>query len=179
MAGQRRRAECELGHDQPGFGQLMRQRLVARGIDAVEPGADDGDARTGTRQPATMRRRVDTERQPADDGEPGIGQRMGKRLGIAHPLRRGIAAADHAEAGLAQQVAPSLAIQHGGRIGDFQQGLRIIRIRQRHQAVARLIEPGQGGVPQRGVGLAQQRVALGGGQMLHQRAAARRQNGLR
>ena len=157
----------------------MRQRLVARGINTVEPGADDGHAGSGAGQSAPVGRRVDAERQPADDGEPGIRQGMGEGLGVAHALRRGVAAADDAEGGLVEQAALPLAIQHGRRIRDLEQGLRIVLVRQRHQAVAGLVEPFEGGVKLRGVGFGQQGIALGGREVGRQRVASGRQNGLR
>jgi len=162
VAGQGRGTEGEFRHDQAVLGQLMRQRLVACGIDAIEPGADDSHARTRTGQPAAVRGRIDAERQSADDGESGIGKRVCKGFCVAYALRGGVAAADDAECGLREPGPLALAIEKGGRVGNFKQGPRIVRIRQRHQAVAGLIQPGMRGVEAGSVGRGQQRIALGG-----------------
>ena len=67
----------------------MGERLVARRVDAVEPGADDSDAAAGTGQAAAVGGSIDSQRQTAEDREAGIGNGKGESLGIGQAWRRG------------------------------------------------------------------------------------------
>ena len=48
---------------------------MARRIDAVEPGSNDGNRRTVVREGALVRGRIDTNRETRDDCDARIGER--------------------------------------------------------------------------------------------------------
>ena len=103
VGGDRRRAKGEFGNDGTAFGDRHGQFLVARRIDAVGAGADDGDGFAVGSQCAAMGGGVNAEGEAADDAETPRGQRLGERLGSLQSLRRGVAAADDGKPALLQQ----------------------------------------------------------------------------
>jgi hypothetical protein len=136
---------------QPAFRAEPRSRLarrsrgevaIARRVDAIETCADDRDAAAGAAQPAAMRRGVDADREPADDGEPGGRQCGAERFGVGASLRRRIAAADDPNA-VGEQLAPAEAVEDGGRVADFEQRPRIVGVVECDQRGIRLREPGE------------------------------------
>ena len=56
-------------------GDPLRQRAMARRVDEIEPGADDGDRAAAAGERAFVRGAVDAERQAGDDDPAGAGSR--------------------------------------------------------------------------------------------------------
>ena len=63
----RRRADREFGDHEAARREIVREVAIARRVNAVGPGADDGDAAAGAGETAAMRRGIDAGRKPADD----------------------------------------------------------------------------------------------------------------
>jgi hypothetical protein len=123
-------------------GRELRGELpVAFRVDHVGARAEHRDARGSAGEPAAVGGRVDAECQAAHDGEACVRQGVREGLRIQHAARRGVAAADDGEAGRVQQVGAADHIQHGRRIGDFEQRPGILGVRECHEAMARLLEP--------------------------------------
>ena len=118
------RAACRAGTRRPAR-RARRARARARGCARDRrcpvPVPTHGDAARGAREPAAMRRRVDAEREPAHDREPGVAQRLRERLGVGHALRGRVAAADDRERRRVQQLDAALDVEERRRIGDLQQ----------------------------------------------------------
>ncbi len=91
---QRRGAEREFAEDHAIVHNRAGQRLVARRIQTVGAGADDGHGAGRRAEPAAMSGGVDAQRQSADHGQPGLTQGCREGLGITFALRCGIPAAD-------------------------------------------------------------------------------------
>ena len=119
---QRRRPDGEFGDDEAARGELVRERAIAGGIDAIGTGADHRDAAAGAGESAAMRGGIDAERESADDRETGGGHaRRANASASAQPLRGCIAAAHDGEGRARQKLAPAEAVEHGRRIADFEQ----------------------------------------------------------
>ena len=86
VGGDGGRAEREFGNDGSLFGNCHREFLVARRVDAVSAGADEGNRGTFGGEGATMGGGVDAQREAADNGQPGIAQRLREGLGVALAL---------------------------------------------------------------------------------------------
>ena len=91
-----------------------------------------------------MGRRIDTQRQAADDAQAGLGQRPGKVFSGFDPGRRGIATANNGQARLVQKSGVAAHVEQAGGIGNFQQACRVIGVGEGQDVLARLIGPGLG-----------------------------------
>ena len=143
VVGDRRGAERKLGHDGAAFGNRDGQLLVARRVNAVGAGPDDGDRLSLGGEGATVGGCIDTEGEAADNAQALGGQVPGEALGSLDTLRGGIAAADHGDSASVQQVGITANVQYAGWVGDFEQGRRIAAIRQGDDALAGLAGPRQ------------------------------------
>jgi len=75
-----------------------------------------------------MRRRVDPPRQTAHHPDPGKRQLVAQLLGQIDAVTRGIPRADDPEAGSFHRRQVATVVQHHGRIVDFPEKRRIVRI---------------------------------------------------
>ena len=128
----RRSAQRELGNHDAFGANPMRQRAIAGRIDRVDPGADHRD-RAGVTvriKCATMRSRVDAEREPADDGQSGPRQCSGEGFCVGDTLLRGVAATDDGQRRPAQQFGAPDGKQQRRRVRRGEQQRRILRIRK-------------------------------------------------
>lgn len=91
-----------------------------------------------------MCRRVDTEGEPADDGEMRIAQATGEGLGIRHPLGGGGAGTHDRKRRAVEQGRIALDVEHDRRIGDVEQRLRIVAVGQGQDAVSGFRAPCNG-----------------------------------
>ena len=90
VLGQRRHAELELRQQQAVLGDAVRQRAMARRVDAVQPGADHGNRAAAAGQAALVRSAVDAQRHAGDDGQTGLAQvRARRRARCRCPVRSG------------------------------------------------------------------------------------------
>ena len=106
-------------------GDCQCQLLVARRVDAVGAGADNGNRRTFGGECATMGGSVDPEGEAADNCEPSASQGLGEGLSGLQALGSRVAAADDGDAGALEQGWITANIEDTGWVGNFQQGLRI------------------------------------------------------
>ena len=106
--------------------ELVRELAIARRINDVEPGADDGDAARRAGEPAAVRRRVDAEREPAHDREPRVRQRARESFGVRDALLGRVAAADDRERRRVEELDAAFRVQERRRIGGVQQRLGIV-----------------------------------------------------
>ena len=93
----------ELRHDSAGAGDGARQLGVLARVDLVGTCAEHGD-RAARRHSTAVRRRVDTQRQPAGDDQTGACQVGGKVPRDLAAGRRGIAAAHDGQLGQAENI---------------------------------------------------------------------------
>ena len=63
---------------------------------------------------------VDSERQPADDRQPGAGEGVGEGLGVGYALLGGVAAADDGERWAVQQIDATDRKEYRRRVGRGQ-----------------------------------------------------------
>src|SRR5262249_49387069 len=122
--------------------QLVRKGTVASRVDNVQTRADDGDAARSAGESPAMCRRIDAQREPARDGEPGVAESPGEGLRVDDALGRRVAAADNGEGWTVQQLKPPSGVEHGGRVGYLQQLTGIFGVGERNDAIPRLLEPG-------------------------------------
>ena len=147
-----RRAERELGKQQAAAADRLVKRPVAGRVDDVHAGAENGDGRgvgpvVERPECAAVGRRVDAQRQAADDGEPRPRQVLRKGLGVGRALLGGAAAADDGQRRAAQQFAPADRKQRRRRVHGRQQKGRVVVVGQRQQRVRRIeLEPAFGGL---------------------------------
>lgn len=130
-------------------GDAVRQFAVAGRVDAVNAGAHDGDRARAVRagvQRAFVRRRVDAQRQSADDAPAVRGQMAGEGAGIFLAARRGIARTHDGKRRTLQIRRVASHIQQDGRISDGQQTLRIGGVGQCQDVPAGRADPFQGAV---------------------------------
>ena len=134
---------------------------VARRVDDVEPGADDGDRAGAAGERAFVRRGVDAERQARDDDPAGLAQVRREGARVVEPLRRRVAAADDRHRRRLEQLDPAAHVEQQRRVGAVEKQLRIARIAD-DDGVARLVaaarQPLPGRRPTRGE-LVRQRCA--------------------
>src|SRR2546429_9918021 len=71
---ERWRSRWILGKKRATHGDRARELAMARRIDAIEPGSDDGNRRTVAREGALVRGRIDTDRKSRDDGDACVGE---------------------------------------------------------------------------------------------------------
>lgn len=88
-----------------------------------------------------MRGRVHAERKPRHDGESGITQSASERLSVAGALGGRVAASDHGECRLAQQLEASDAVEERRRVADLEQRFRVCRMIERDKRVAWALRP--------------------------------------
>ena len=88
-----------------------------------------------------MRRRVHSERKPRHDGKSGIAQSASKRLSVAGALGSRVAASDHSECRLTQQLETSDRIEERRRVADLEQRFRVCRMIERDKRVAGALRP--------------------------------------
>ena len=121
----------------------MREIAIARGIDLVESGCDDSDAGSFGSQATAMGRRIDPDRQAADDREAGMAEDFRERLCISHPPGRGAARANDCDATPGEQLQTAFRIKYRWRIGRVEQCRWIDRIGERDEAIGRRLQPFQ------------------------------------
>lgn len=97
MLRQRRCAQRKFRQDQTGLRQLARQRLIARRVNPVNAGADHRHAGCRRAQGAGVGGGVDAGGHAADNGQPGLPQRLGPAFCGLRPLHTGVAAAHHGQ----------------------------------------------------------------------------------
>ncbi|KAG0774372.1 hypothetical protein G6F22_014115 [Rhizopus arrhizus] len=140
---------------------------VAGGVDAVDAGAHDRHRARPVRagvQRAFMRRRIDAQRQSADDAPAVRGQMAGEGAGVFLAPGRGVAGAHDGQRRALQIGRVARHIQQDGRVGDSQQALRIGRVGQRQDVPAGGADPFQ-----RAVHLGRHVLRHGRGQLARQR----------
>ena len=182
VARQRSGAQRVFAQQQAMLGQAPRQRQMGARVDAVQPGAHEGDAAAGAVQRALVRRTVDALGQARHHGDALAAQRGGKAAGIQQALRRGVTAADHGHRRTLQQVEPAERVHQQRRVTEMQPGGGIVGIAQRQQAVlGRFVPPALRALDQRGQALGHRRECIGHRPAHHCRhgATPRRQHRLR
>ena len=92
-----RRADGEFADDQTIGRDAVRQCQMLFGVDAIQPGTNDGYRLPAAQQCTVVRRAIHPQRQTRYDAQALLGKRFGKLPGIGFALRRGIAAADDGE----------------------------------------------------------------------------------
>lgn len=89
---------------------------------------------------------VDAGGEAADDGESRAAQRGGEGRGVRLALFRRVAAADDREGGAVEQADIAFRVEQRRRIGDRQQGTRIVGVGEGQDMVARLRRPFERGL---------------------------------
>ncbi len=136
----RRRAGRELRHQRAAFHNGGGQMAMLGRIDCIDPAAEHGDGAPTCVQCDLVRRRVNAQRHPADDGNPSVHQRLDQGLRHFAAIRRRAARADerHRPAIRVEQCA--LNIQYGRRIGKFTQQRRVVDVIQREGGCAQPVD---------------------------------------
>ena len=145
MGPQRRCAQGVFAEDQALLGNLVSQIVVLPRVDPVQPRAHHRHgghrvwwcmAQNGAEQRALVRRAVDAQRQPRDNGQATRTQAAGKVTGIDLPLWGGVAAAHDGDGvcglQLGQRVRLAQDIEHQGRVCHVQQSRRVVGVCQSH-----------------------------------------------
>ncbi|CAM3682694.1 hypothetical protein ACMA110817_24400 [Achromobacter marplatensis] len=146
VRGQGARAQRKFGNQRALRGDVVRQIAVAGGVDAVDAGAHDRHRARPVRagvQRAFMRRRIDAQRQSADDAPAVRGQMAGEGAGVFLAPGRGVAGAHDGQRRALQIGRVARHVQQDGRVGDGQQALRIGRVGQRQDVPAGGADPFQ------------------------------------
>ena len=107
----------------------LGQRLVALGVDAVQPGAHHrhrGQWQMGApAQGPFVRGGVNAQGQARDHAHPTGGQILGKSERVLAPLGCGVAAAHHRQGGSVQWRGLALQVQHQRRVTQLQKSLGV------------------------------------------------------
>ncbi len=106
------------------------EAALGRRVRAVDTAGEHGDRRRGAGQRASVRGRVDAERQPGHDAHAGRRQAAADVVGDREPVLRRAPGADHGD----RVVEPDALrrtgdVQHGRRIGEVAQARRVARRR--------------------------------------------------
>ncbi len=128
------------------LGDAMGERAVPARVDAVQPGADNGDRAALAVERAFMGRAVDAQRQAGHHGVACAAQVGSEGVRVVHPLRARVAAADEGDGGPAEELEMPVCEEQQRRIGGFEQGGRIVRVADRQDMPSRAAgQPAQRG----------------------------------
>ena len=135
----RRRARRKFRHERAARRERVREVAVARGIDAVEAGADDRErcCRRCASAPRWAAASMPSARPLTMVSPPAASARR-EGFGIARALRRRVAAAHDRERRAGQQLAAAEAVEHRRRVGRS----RAARAGSRHRPRRRAMAPG-------------------------------------
>ena len=114
---------------------VAHQAAVLRRIAHIRPAGQHGDRQAARAQRAAVCGPVVAERHAADRDEPGARQRGADAFGGVQPVGRGLARADHRNAGHDVKIRPAAAhIQHDRRVLDRAQAVGVGAVAEREDA---------------------------------------------
>ena len=119
----------ELRKEKPLTGNALAEATMGGRLDQINTGAEDCNRVSSRFQGTTVRRAVDAECQATHDGDPPQGHLSRQQLRTTASIRRGAARTDDGHRGSREQLEPPASEQHGRRVDEMAQPLRVHLIR--------------------------------------------------